>query len=810
MRGLFKYNFKIMWTILTRFILRNRLANLIGILLITLLMGGLGSKVKMSYEMARMLPESDSTFIAYERFKKQFGEDGSVMFAGMQDDKLFDLEHFQAWYTLTNKVRQIEGVEEAISLARIFQLKRNDSLKKFDFAPVLARMPETQAELDSIREIIYGLPFYDGRVFNSKTDVSMMMITLDKEVLNTKNRVALIHEIEDELNSFSEQYDIKLYYSGLPYIRTITSEIIQKELVLFTFLSLLIAAILLYAFFRSFRAVTFIILIVLITVAIMFGTLALFNFKITILTGILPPLLIVIGVENSIFLLNKYYNEFLIHGNKIKALSRVIRRIGAANMLTNATTAAGFAAFTITGNSLLVEFGIIASVNILIAFVVSLFLIPIIFSYLPNPKPQHIQHFEKGNVNKLLKKIVWVVLNRRSLIYAITITAIVFGIFGVTKLKTTGNMVDDISTKSTLYKDLMFFEEHFKGIMPFEIMIDTRKKKGILRASTMQKIDELQDTLAHYPQLSMPVSMVEVAKFSKQAFFRGDPDYYSLPNNQERNFILSYLPKLDGTGQKSVLSSFVDSSLQKTRVSVQMANIGTTEIDSLQQSLAPKIDQIFPPDDYDVTITGSSVVFLQGTNYLVSNLISSLLLALLVITILMALIFSSFKMVIISLIPNLIPQLLTAAMMGYAGIPIKPSTILIFSIALGISVDNTIHFLSRYRLQLLLNNWKIKESVLAALLETGFSMIYSAVVLFFGFAIFILSSFGGTEALGYLVSFTLLTAMLSNLFVLPSLLLTLDKRLTTKAFKEPLLEILEVEDDDIELDYLEIESEKKS
>lgn len=798
-----------MWTILTRFILRNRLANLIAIVAVTILMAGLGSKVKMSYEMARMLPESDSTYIAYESFKKQFGEDGSVMFAGMQDEKLFDLEHFQAWYTLTNKVRQIEGVDEAISLARIFQLKRNDSLKKFDFAPVLARMPETQAELDSIKQVIYGLPFYDGRVFNSKTDVSMMMITLDKEVLNTKSRVALIHEIETELNSFSEAYDIKLYYSGLPYIRTITSEIIQKELALFTFLSLLIAAILLYVFFRSFRAVVFIIFIVLITVAIMFGTLALFGFKITILTGILSPLLIVIGVENSIFLLNKYYNEYLIHGNKIKALSRVIRRIGAANLLTNATTAAGFAAFTITGNSLLVEFGIIASLNILIAFVVSLFLIPIIFSYLPNPKPQHIKHFEKGNVNKLLSKIVWVVLNRRSVVYAITITAVVAGIFGVTKLKTTGNMVDDISTKSKLYKDLMFFEKHFKGIMPFEIAIDTRKKKGILRASTMQKIDELQDTLAKYPQLSMPVSMVEVAKFSKQAFFRGNPDYYSLPNNQERNFILSYLPKLDGTSEKSVLNSFVDSSLQQTRVSVQMANIGTTEIDSLQQSLGPKIDQIFPPEDYDVVVTGSSVVFLKGTNYLVKNLISSLLLALLVITILMALTFSSFKMVVISLIPNLIPQLLTAAMMGYAGIPIKPSTILIFSIALGISVDNTIHFLSRYRLQLLMNDWKIKESVLAALQETGFSMIYSAVVLFFGFAIFILSSFGGTEALGYLVSFTLLTAMLSNLFVLPSLLLTLDKRITTKAFKEPLLEILD-EEDDIEIDDLEIESEKKN
>lgn len=792
-----------MWTLLTRLILRNRLTNLIVIGLITVWMGWLGSKVQMSYEMARMLPATDSTTIVYENFKKQFGQDGSVMFVGMKDDSLFTLNHFRAWYELTNSVRKIEGVEESISVARMFELKRNDSIKRFDFVPVVARLPQTQAEVDSLEKVIFGLPFYEGLLFNSADHVSMMMITLDKKVLNTKNRVALIREIQEELDAFSEKYDVRLYYSGLPYIRTITSKKIQDELVLFVFLSLVMAAIILFAFFKSAKTVLFIIIIILISVAFMFGSLALLGYKITILTGILPPLLIVIGVENSIFLLNKYYNEFQIHGNKIKALTRVIRRIGPANFLTNATTAAGFAAFTITGNDLLVEFGIVASINILAAYVISLLLIPILFSYLKDPKPKQFQHFEKGRINNVLHAIVWVVLNRRNTVYIITFLMVLLGVIGVTRLKTTGNMVDDISHKDRLYKDMMFFEKHFNGVMPFEISIDTKRKKGILRASTINKIEELQDTLAHYPQFSKPLSIVEVVKFSKQAFFKGNPEYYSLPNAQERNFIMGYMPEMNNN-KRSVLNSFVDTNLQVTRISVQMANVGTKEIDSIQKSLGPKIDKIFSPKDYRVELTGSSVVFLKGTNYLVKNLISSLLLALLVIAFLMALTFSSFKMIVISLIPNLIPQLLTAAMMGYAGIPIKPSTILIFSIALGISVDNTIHFLSRYRLHLTLNDWKIKESVLAALLETGFSMIYSAVVLFFGFAIFILSSFGGTEALGYLVSFTLLVAMLSNLFVLPSLLLTLDKRITTKSFKEPLLEILD-EESDIELDDLEIE-----
>lgn len=600
-----------------------------------------------------------------------------------------------------------------------------------------------------------------------------------------------------------------MHISGMPYIRTMTTKKIQDELILFVCLSILVAALILYAFFRSKKTVLFIMTIVLLSVIFMFGSMALLGYQITIYTAVLPPLLIIIGVENSIFLLNKYYSEFHIHQNKIKALSRVIRHIGSANLLTNATTAAGFAAFTITRNQTLVEFGILASINILAAYLFSLFLIPIIFSYLKSPKLSQYQYFEKGWVHNLLNRITWIVYKRRNVVYVITIVVLLIGGFGVTKLRTTGRMVDDISHRDRLYKDLVFFEEHLKGVMPFEIVIDTHKKKGILRTATITKIQQLQDSLAEYAQFSKPLSIVEVLKFSKQAFYQGDKKYYTLPSNQELQFMLSYLPDMQGKNSIPIVNSFFDPDMQRTRVSVQMANVTTPEIDSIQKSLQPKIEQVFPPEEYDVTLTGSSLVFLEGTNYMVKNLLSSLLLALVIIAILMALTFSSFKMVLIALIPNLIPQLLTAAMMGYAGISIKPSTILIFSIALGISVDNTIHFLSRYRLQLKYHNDKIKDSVIAALRETGYSMIYSAIVLFFGFGIFILSSFGGIEAIGYLVPFTLFIAILSNLFLFPALILSLDKWVTTKGFKEPIVDVNIDEEDDFEAEKIISETVQK-
>lgn len=761
------------------------------------------TNVKLSYEMAKMLPASDSTSIKYEQFRAQFGEDGSVFFVGLQDENLFELEKFNDWFDLTYAIKEIDGVQEVVSLGKLYQLTRNDSLKKFDFKPIISQKLKSQQELDSIKSLIYSLPFYDGLLFNKATNVSMMMITLDKDKLNTKGRVQLIYDIRDKVEVFGEKYNVKLHYSGLPYIRTITSKKVESELQLFIYASLLIASVILLIFFRSFKAVFFTIIIVIINVVWVMGTISFLGYKITMLTGILPPLLIVIVVENCIFLLNKYHNEYKNHGNKIKSLSRVVQRIGNANLLTNATTAAGFAAFIVTGNKILVEFGVVASINIIVAFLLTLFLIPIFFSYLPPPTKKHIKHLDKGLISKILERIVNIVQYRRVYVYAICFLMVGAALFGASRLKTTGNIVDDIAHKDPLYVDMMFFEKHFNGVMPLEITIDTKKKKGILRLSTIRKIEALQNILAEYPELSRPLSLVEVVKFSKQAFYNGNEAMYELPNNQEKNFILSYIPGLE-SDDKSILSSFVDNDLRITRISVQMANIGTKDIQRIMDDLRPKIDSLFNPKKFDVNITGTSVVFLKGTNYLVKNLATSLLLALAIICGLMALLFTSGKMIGISLIPNLLPQLLTAGMMGFFAISIKPSTILIFSIALGISVDNAIHFLSRYRLQLKINNWNIKISVLEALRETGYSMIYSSVVLFFGFAIFTRSSFGGTEAMGYLIAFTLVIALLSNLFILPSLLLSLDRRITTKSFKEPLLIIFD-EEEDIEINELEIE-----
>ncbi|MBN1339169.1 MAG: MMPL family transporter [Bacteroidales bacterium] len=793
-----------MWVYIVRYILRNRIANLVIIGLITLFMGYHAFRVEMSYEFTSLLPKSDTIQKIYQEFNQRFGKDGSILFIGIEGEDLFTLGKFNAWYDLTNEIKRIDGVEEALSTANLYTLRKNDTLKQFEFKPLISKRPGSQTELDSLKIEILQQPIYKNILFTADGTVTLMAVTLEEQKLNTGKRISLVKKIKDEAENFGQNNGLKMHYSGLPYIRTITSKKLQDELLIFVLIALGIASVLLFIFFRSFKAVFFPMLIVVICTGWALGLMALLGYKITMLTGIFPPLLIVIVVENCIFLLNKYHTEYKLHGNKIKALSRIVQRIGSANLLTNTTTAAGFAAFIITRNDILVEFGVIASISILAAYLLTMILIPVFFSFLPPPKERHVRHLEEGFVSNVLRRVVNKVLNFRNTIYLITFAVLIIGITGVTMLQTTGRIVDDIPQKDDLYKDLMFLEKHFTGVMPFEISIDSKKKKGVMNLATVKKIDRLQQIMEQYPELSRSLSVSDVVKFSKQAFYNGNPAMFSLPNNQEKNFIFSYIPEAK-PGTKNILNSFVDTSFRYTRISTQMANIGTYDIKRIREDLRPKIDSVFSPDKYDVTITGTSVVFLEGNRYLVKGLFNSLILAMIIITALMALLFTSIRMIIISLIPNVIPLIMTAGMMGFLNIPIKPSTVLIFSVALGISIDNTIHFLSRYRLQLKLKDWNIRESVVEALKETGFSMVYSSVVLFFGFIIFIFSSFGGTESLGYLIAFTLAIALLSNLFFLPSLILTLDKWITTKTFKEPLLELLD-EEDDIEISNLEIEN----
>ena len=794
-----------MWKFLSNFILKNRIVIIIMITALTVFMAQKGREAKLSYSMAKLLPNDHQVSVEYNDFHNKYGSQ-NVLVIAVKDSLITTLSHLKKWDKVSDSIKNINGIEQIISFSNLPILQKDADEKKFTVKKWFSADIQKEEEFQKALAIYQSQPFFKGLINSEDNKVTTLLITLDEEMIRSSKREILISSIKDLVDNYSTDFGVKAHYSGLPYIRTVHSVKVKNEISMFILLTLFITALILYLFFRSFKATISSIIVVIIGVIFSFGSIALIGYEISILMALVPPVLIVIGIPNCIFLINKFHGEFRLSKNKEDALSKMIQKIGNITLLTNVTTSSGFAAFILTNSETLQEFGVIASLNILFVFLLSLFIIPIYFSFSSAPKKRHTQHLDKKWINNLVQYLAYLVKCKRKHIYVITVVLIVVGFFGIIQLKTTGNITEDLPKEQVLYQDLKFLESNFGGVLPLEVLVNTKKKNGLLKSYNLRKIEKLSDVLETYSEFSKPSSYIDAVKYSKQAFYNGDSTYYTLPNSQEQRVILSYLKNSsDGLDFGNLL---IDSLKQEARISLRIADITTTKMDSIFDSLLPKINEIFDPEKYNVTITGTSIVFLNGTKFLIKNLVLSLLLVIILISIFMAWMFNSFRMVVVSIIPNLIPLLLTGAVMGYFGIALKPSTILVFSIAFGISVDDTIHFLAKYRQELLINNWNIRKSVFSSLNETGVSMFYTSVVLFFGFFIFVASDFGGTIALGLLVSITLMLAMLSNLLLLPALLLSLEKIINYEAFQEPLLDTFD-EEEDIELDELKVKRKEK-
>lgn len=774
------------WEKLARIILKNRIIILVILSALTIFLGYQWKNLSMTYTEANLLPKDHIVNKQYQQFLDKFGEEGNLVVIGFQDPKFFTPKNYAAWNELMTGLKNSKEVDLVVSLNDLKKLEKDTVNEKFVLTPFIDQKKALDPEyLKKIQyDLFHNLPFYEGLLFNKQSGSIRSAIYINKALVNTPERKTFILEnLVPKIDKFEKTTGVDLKVSGMPYIRTINADNMKGEIGLFIGAALFTVSLIFFFFFRSFRATFISICILIIGVIWSFGTLGLFHYKITILTAIIPPLIIVIGITNCIFLINKYQQEIKLHNNQAKALQRIISKIGVSTLMTNLTTAIGFATFMITGNDLLFEFGLVTSINVISVYLLTLLIVPIVYSFMSIPGERHLYHLNKTYISTLLNFVENVVKNKRRVIYTIYGLLLVFSVIGVAQMKVSGSLIGEMPKSASFYKDILFYEKEFNGVMPLEIMINTKHKKGVMKLSTMKKMDELQSTIAELPELSKPVSVVNLVKYSKQAFYNGNPEYYQLPTSQEQTFILSYAKNATKNSKDNLMKSYVDSTGQYARITTFMKDIGTQEMARVEKKLRSKIAEIFPADRYEVTLTGKALVFQKGTSYLVDNLIESLIFAILVIAALMLYLFRSFKMVMASVITNILPLCITSGLMGYFGIPLKPSTILVFSIAFGISVDNAIQFMAKYKHDLIQSNGKVKKSVFSALRETGISTFYTSVVLILGFATFTLSSFSGTIALGGLISCTLAFAMFANLLVLPALVLTFEKK---KAKKEDL------------------------
>jgi len=770
-----------MWNFLAKTILRYGTILLVALLSVTVFMGWRATRVKLSYEFAKAIPTDNPKYVEYQEFRKKFGDDGNLLVIGIQTDKFFEQDFFNDYKSLHHLLKNLKGVDDVVSVPTAINLVRSEEAERLLARPVFRDTVLLQQEIDSSKTIFLSLPFYKGLLYNPETNAWLMGVRTNSALINSPERTNIVNNIVKAANDFKAKHKTEVHFSGLPYIRTVTSDRIQKEMQFFLVGSVLLSALILLLFFRSVSAMLLSLAVVIIGVIWSVGVLDLSGYKITILTALIPPLVVVIGVPNCIYFLNKFHSTYRETGNKKEAIIAMIGKMGVVTLFCNIAAAIGFAVFALTRSAILKEFGVVAGISIMLLFLISLILIPVVLNLLPPPKTRHTKYLDNVLLQGWLDRLERWSVNHRKPIYGVTAIVLVLAIAGMFRLQSVGHIVDDLPRNDKVYTDLKFFEQHFKGVMPLEIVVDTKKKYGVTRnLNNLNKIDSLVQYLSAQPYIGKPLTITEGLKFAKQAFFEGDSSFYRMPRENDLLALKPYLsPNSDSTTSKNsfskLVNSFMDSNKQQARISVSMKDIGSVRLPIVLDSIQQKTDQLFDSTKYDVQFTGTSITFLEGSRFIINGLKDSVFWAFLLIALCMLYLFRSGRILLCSLIPNVIPLIITAGVMGWTGIPLKPSTVLIFSVALGIAIDITIRFLVNYKQQLK-GSGNVHQTVIETIHSTGLSIIYTSIVLIAGFVIFCFSGFGGTKALGWLTSLTLVTATLANLVLLPALLISFYKK----------------------------------
>jgi predicted RND superfamily exporter protein len=767
-----------MWKRLATIVLNFRLPLMILLLAVTAVMGYYASKVTLSYEFAKAIPTDNPKYQEYLSFKQKFGDDGNLLVIGVQTESMFQLPIFNAFSKLHNDLKKVDHVEDVISIVSAINLLKDTLTEKLTAKRVFDSTNTNQQTLDSSRAVFYNLPFYRSLLYNPATHAYLLGVRINKQVLNSSGRTEVVKDILTITDRFTKQTNINTYLSGLPLIRTLVADRISKEMQWFLVGSLALSALILLLFFRSVSTMLLSLAVVLMGVIWSFGVLYLFGYKITLLNALIPPLVVVIGIPNCIYFLNKYHSTYRATGDKRLSLIDMVSKMGVVTLFCNITAAIGFAVFAFTKSSILKEFGAVAGISIMLIFVISFIFLPAVLSYLPTPSDKQTRYLDNPWLTRFLLQIEEWVISHKKMIYGITLVVVIFSIAGIFKLQSEAFILDDLPKTDKIYTDLKFFEKNFKGVMPLEIVVDTKKKYGLAGARALpvfEKVDSLAQYISEQKEMARPLSIAEGLKFAKQAFYEGDTANYLLPNSFDGAFVGEYLkPRADSTkqtGLAKMLASFMDTARQRTRISISMADVGTKRLPVILDSITAKANILFDTSKYSVQLTGTSITFLEGSKYIIDGLKQSVIWAFLLIALCMLYLFRSVRILFCSLIPNVIPLVVTAGIMGWAGIRLKPSTVLVFSVALGIAIDVTIRFLVNYKQELATNNYSVKDTVSETIKHTGLSILYTSMVLIAGFIIFCFSGFGGTQSLGWLTSVTLLIATLTNLILLPVLLL---------------------------------------
>ncbi len=783
-----------MWLRIADFILKYRLPLLIAVASISIgLFIYAVPRITFSQEFISVVPEDDEDYQAYQQFRKTFGEDGGSIIAVLEGDGARKYEALNDLQDYVDYFKSQEGIANAFAPTTVPMMSVDGNAGRFEVRPATNKPLKNQKQADRLIRKLKKEPFYQGLLFGNEKEDIVVVVTLTKEVLATLEKHPLIAEVLQKMEALGEKHGFEPHFAGVPYVRTFMFTRLPLELSIFMGVALLFTGITLFLFYRQWAAVVVPVVLLMMSAISTLGYLAITGGVLQILNALLPPLIIILGVPPCIYMLSEYQQEFRVTGDKREALRQMVRKLGLVTFMIMGNTALSFFFLAFTEINLLQQMGLVAFASIMTTYVFTLVVITAVFSYLPAPSTKKLKHLDSKYLNRFLDSLYFLVMKRRKYVWIGTAVVVVAMAIGAALyLRPEFYILDDIPQSDKIYKDLQYVEDKFDGAMPFEIVIDTKRKGGATKLRNLRQVNKLQRKIEQYPEISRTVSLVDVLKWGRQALMMGDRSAYQLPIREEYDFIQvyaaeskDYTTKAKGAKQNAAEGGMMgaqltDSTKQKLRITGFVRDIGASKMPELISRVEADMDSIFskvknPKHRMTGEVTGTSKIFLKTNKYLLDNLRITLIATLIIVCFQMFYLFKSWRIMLIAVAANLVPLLFTAGFMGFTGIPLKPSTMLIFQLSFSIAVDDCIHYLSMYRHERK-TGASVQNAAGRTIRHTGLSIIYTSVVLFMGFMVFVPSAFGTTKYLGLLTAVTLMIAMFINLILVPALLMSFDTK----------------------------------
>ncbi len=712
-------------------------------------------KLKFSFSFEHFFPQGDDDLDFFLEFIEDFETDDNFLLIGLKNEpSVFD----------SSFLSRVKGFTEAAdSLPYVISSQSLSSLKVpvispfgLNMVPLVKTFDKASLQKDSIN--IMNDPRWKFNLISE--DAKSLTIALKHDdYLGLEESTALMESSEALL----EKYGFKEYHHlGRVYFQHELAYLQIREFIVSSSVSFVLVCLILFLLFRQKTLIIISLSTILLGLIIFMGIISILGRELNAISVLYPVIMLIVGTSDVIHIVTKYIDE-LKKGHSVEhSLDVTIRQIGLATLLTSLTTAVGFAALMTSRIQPVKDFGINSAFGVVLAYFVVITFTLALLTYLSVDKLKN----QTTNPwwDRWMEKIYKLTITKKRQIFIGSLILLGVFIYGISLVSTNYKIENNLPRKGRITTDFKFFEEHFSGFRPLEYAVLLKDGKSVFDHDVLTNINALDEKINSYPGIKSTQSINDIFKSLNMASHFNDPSYYTLPDSAALANMIQVKDAIPSMMQNVLVSK----SGTKTRISSRIIDEGADKVKAVGEEI-----EAWAKDNLDASLmsvrrTGTGFLIDKNAVYVRESLIYGLLLALGIISVLMVFLFRDIKMLFIALVPNLFPLLFAAALLGYLGIELEASISIVFAIVFGIAVDDSIHFLSKYKLSK--NNMSSEEAILVTFKETGKAITFTTLVLFFGFMVMLFSNQPASMTVGLLISITLLSAWLADLLILPLLL----------------------------------------